>query len=93
VPSDGRLDQHEVGGGPPHRAPVDPVAQGKADGAAADLIDNAGEVVSEAGRHREAKQRRELRLRGERPVHRIQAHRTHPDTDLARAGVRLQNLP
>ena len=74
------------------RTAVDAVADGEARGAVADLVDNAGEVVSEAGRHRDAEPRRHLGPRGETPVHRIEPGGRHADADLARAGVRLRNV-
>jgi hypothetical protein len=88
----GRLDYHKVGGSSPQRAAVDAVARGKARGAAADLVDDADEVGSEAGRHGDAELRRRLGHRGQEPVHRVQPGGRHPDADFTRAGVRLRNL-
>jgi len=87
-----RLHHHKVGDGTPQRASVDPLAHDKTRGAAADLIDNAGKVVAEAGRHGVTELLRHLGHRGDQPIHGIQTGGRDADAELARAGVRLRDL-
>src|SRR5262249_45991100 len=77
---------------PPERAAVDAVSCVKARDASANLVNGAGEVVSEAGRQGDTEPRRYLGHRGQHPVHRVQADGSHPDADLAWAGVRLRDV-
>lgn len=89
----GRLEDHEVGDGRPERATVDAIADSGVADPGPHFVDDAGEVVPEAGRQGDPEPRGGLGSRGEAPVHRVQPGGRDAHTHLTGPGVWLGDFP